>query len=91
MDNRKELLKMADKGDEEVDIKTKFEISISHDGRNYLCRLPKDLVQSLELIPELDDKEINKDDNSHIPKDWKLEVEVTNFEKREGNFKIIKR
>ena len=60
-------------------------------SRKSLCRLPKELVQSFELIPELDDKEIKKDDNSHIPRDWKLELNVLDFEKKTGEFKIVKR
>ena len=90
MDNREELLKLAKDSDNDVEIENNFSISISHDGRNYLCRLPKKLVQSLELIPELDDKEL-KNKEEIIPKDWKLELEVLDFEKKEGTFKIIKR
>jgi len=93
MDNRKKLLELAEASEnEDVESKDKFDLSISHDGRNYLCRFPKDFVQELELIPELDDDELKKiKKNEHIPKDWFIQLKITDIVKREGTFKILKR
>ena len=71
-----------------------YESSISQDGRHLLCRLPTNLIESLNILEDIEDingEKVNKKLKDRLKKNWKIVFEEIDFENREGKFKIIEK
>jgi len=68
-----------------------FEASISQDGRHLLCRLPKNLIDSFNILEDIEDKgeiKSTKKLKDRLTKNWKIVFSNLNYEKNSGTFTI---